>query len=94
MSALRLRCWGVMSAAVVMDYLRDEGGECFPDLRLELGREATPDGGGLDGHNTSHWAASATRALMAEKVSLVRAPGGVAPRLVAATGMRKRISSR
>jgi len=77
-----------------MDYLLEDGGEFFTDLRLELRREATPDVGGLDGHNTSHWAASATRSLMAGRVSLVRATGRVDLRLVAATGIRKSISSR
>jgi hypothetical protein len=77
-----------------MDYLLDDRGEFFPDLRLELGREATPDVGGLGGHNTSHWVASTTRSLRAGRVSLVRATGRDGLRLVAATGMRKSISSR
>jgi len=77
-----------------MDYLLDDSAEFFLDLGLELGREATPDIGGLGGHNTSHWAASATRSLMAARVSLVRAAGRDELRLVAATGMRKSISSR
>jgi hypothetical protein len=83
-----------MSSDVVIEYLLDDGGEVFLDLGLELGREATPDGGGLDGHSTSHWTASVTRSLMAGRVSLVRATGRVALRLVATTGMRKSIYSR
>jgi hypothetical protein len=77
-----------------MDYLLDDSAEFFLDLGLELGREATPDIGGLGGHNTSHWAASVTRSLMAVRVSLVRATGRDELRLVAATGMRKSIESR
>jgi hypothetical protein len=77
-----------------MDYLLEDGGEFFADLRLELGREARPDVGGLDGHNTSHWTASATRSVMAARVSLVRVTGRDGMRLVAVTGMRKRINSR
>jgi hypothetical protein len=77
-----------------MDYLLDDGGEFFLDLRLELGGEATPDVGGLGGHNTSHWAASATSSVMAARVSLVRATGRDGMRLVAVTGTRKSIDSR
>jgi hypothetical protein len=77
-----------------MDYLLDDGGEFFTDLRLEWGREATPDVGGLGGHSTSQWAASATRSLMAGRVSLVRATGRDGMRLVTATGTRKSIYSR
>jgi len=76
-----------------MDYLLDDGGEFLLDLCLEWGREATPDVGGLDGHNTSHWTASATRSVMAARVSLVRVTGRDGMRLVALTGMRKRINS-
>jgi hypothetical protein len=77
-----------------MDYLLGDEGEFFTDLRLELGREATPDVGGLGGHNTSHWVASATSSLMAARVSLVRATGRDGMRLVAVTGTRKSIYSR
>ena len=94
MIALRVSCWGVLSSDGVMDYLLDEGGEFFTDLGLELGREATPDVGGLRGHNPSHWVASATRSLMAARVRLVRATGRDGMRLVAATWRRKSISSR
>jgi hypothetical protein len=83
-----------MSSDVVIDYLLDDGSEFFPDLRLELGREARPDIGGLGGHNTSHWVARATRSLMAVRVSLVRVTGRDGMRLVAAAGMRKCIYSR
>jgi hypothetical protein len=83
-----------MSSDVLIDYLLDDDGEVFTDLRLELGREATPDVGGLGGHNTSHWVASATRSLMAARVSLVRATGRDGMRLVTTTGMRKSIESR
>jgi len=76
-----------------MDYLLEDGGEFLLDLCLELGREAPPDVGGLDGHNTSHWTASATRSVRAARVSLVRVTGRDGMRLVALTGMRKRINS-
>jgi hypothetical protein len=77
-----------------MDYLLDDSDKFFLDLGLEVGREATPDIGGLGGHNTSHWAASATRSLMAARVSLVRATGRDGMMLVAAAGRRKCIYSR
>jgi hypothetical protein len=77
-----------------MDYLLDDGGEFLLDLGLEWGREARPDVGGLDRHNTSYWIASATRSVMAARVSLVRSTGKDGMRLVAVTGMRKRIPSR
>jgi hypothetical protein len=83
-----------MSSDVVIDYLLDDRGEFGADLCLELGGETTPDVGGLDGHNTSHWTASATRSVMAVRVSLVRVTGRDGMRLVAVTGMRKRINSR
>src|SRR5258706_13883226 len=93
MIALRVRCWGVMSSDVVIPYLLEDGGEFFLDLRLELGREATPDVGGLDGHNTSHWTASATRSMMAGRVSLGRATGRAGLRVGAGTGKRRGMSS-
>ena len=89
-----LRCWGVMSSDVVMDYLLNKGGEFFLDLGLELGREARPDVGGLGGHNTSYCVARVTRSFTASNVSLVRVTGRDGLRLVAVTGTRKRINSR
>src|SRR5262250_2492016 len=83
-----------MSSDVVIDYLLDDDGEFRADLRLELGREATPDVGGLGGHNTSYCVARVTRSLTASRVSLVRTTGRDGLRLVAATGMRKSISCR
>jgi hypothetical protein len=77
-----------------MDYLLDDGSEFFLDVGLELGREARPEGGGLDGHNTSHWVASVTSSWIACVVSLVRATGRDGLRLVAATGMRKSMDGR
>jgi len=64
------------------------------DLCLEVDREAGPEGGGLNGHNTSHWVASVTSSLIACVVSLVRVTGRDGLRLVAATGMRKSIDER
>ncbi len=83
-----------MSADVVIHYLLGDGGEFVLDLRLELGGEARPDGGGLGGHNTSYCVARVRSSLSAGAVSLVRTTGGNGMRLVAATGMRKCISSR
>jgi len=77
-----------------MDYLLNDGGEVFLDVGLELGREARPEGGGLDGHNTSHWIASVTSSWTACVVSLVRATGRDGLRLVATTGMRKSMDER
>ena len=74
---------------MLIHYLLDDRGEFLLDLRLELGREARPDVGGLGGHNTSHWAARVTKSLIAGAVSLVRTTGRGALRLVATTGMRK-----
>ena len=54
-----------MSSDVIIDYLLDDGGEFLLDLGLELDRETGPEGGGLDGHNTSHWVASVTSSWIA-----------------------------
>jgi hypothetical protein len=77
-----------------MDYLLNDRDEFLLDFCLEWGREATPDVGGLDRHNTSYWTASATRSVMGARVSLVRVTGRDGMRLVAVTGMRKRSNSR
>jgi len=77
-----------------MDYLLNDDGEFFLDLGLELDREAGPEGGGLDGHNTSHWVASVTSSWIACVVSLVRATGRDGLRLVATSGMRKSMDGR
>jgi hypothetical protein len=65
MIALRVKCWGVMSSDVVLDYLLDDRGEFGADVRLELGRESLPDGGGINRHNTSYSMASVTSSLTA-----------------------------
>jgi hypothetical protein len=80
-----------MSAEVLRAYLLDDRGEVFPDLRLEVGREAGADGGGARGHSTAHCVASVTRSGTACTVSLVRATGREGKRLVAITGIRKSI---
>jgi hypothetical protein len=83
-----------MSSELLIDYLLEDGSEFVVDLRLELGREAGPEGGGLDGHNTSHWVASVTSAWIACAVSFVRDTGRDGLRLVAASGMRKSMEER
>jgi hypothetical protein len=83
-----------MNSDVIIHYLLDNGGEFVLDLGLELTREAGPEGGGLNGHNTSHWVASVTSSWSACVVSLVRATGRDGLRLVATTGMRKSIDER
>jgi hypothetical protein len=94
MMALRVRWWGVMSSELLIDYLLEDGREFFMDLRLQSGREARPEGGGLDGHNTSHWVASVTSSWIACAVSFVRDTGRDGLRLVAASGMRKSMDGR
>src|SRR2546427_12513929 len=91
MIALRLRWSGVIRAELSMDYLLEDEGECFTDLRFELGREAKPDVVGLGGHSTSHCVASATNSSTACAVSLVRGAGRDRVRLVAVSEMRKSI---
>jgi hypothetical protein len=94
MMALRVRWCGVMSSDVLIDYLLDDGSEVSADLRLELGRESLPDGGGIDSHNTSYSMARVTSSLTAAAVSLVFVLAGAGMRLVAATGICNSISCR
>jgi hypothetical protein len=81
-----------MSSDVLIDYLLEDERELVLDLDLELRGELTPEGAGVDGHNTSHCVASLTSSWIPEIVSLVRVAGTCGIRLVAATGMRKWIA--
>jgi hypothetical protein len=83
-----------MRSELLINYLLDDGSEFVVDLGLELGREAGPEGGGLDGHNTSYWVANVTSSWIACAVSLVRDTGRDGLRLVAARGMRKSMEGR
>ena len=42
-----------MNSDVLRDYLLNDERQLAVDLFLELGRESTPDRGGVDRHNTS-----------------------------------------
>src|SRR6266446_6038919 len=58
MTALRVRCWGVMTSELYMDHLLEDGRELGADVGLECGTERVPDGAGVVRHNTSHCSAS------------------------------------
>lgn len=93
MTALRVRCWGVMSAELYMDHLLEDGREFGVDVGLECGTKRVPDGSGIVRHNTSHCAASASKSVIACEVSVVGMRGGCGVRLVAARGIRRTMNS-
>src|SRR5262245_34914952 len=93
MTALRARCWGVMTSALYIDYLLEDGREFGADDGLKSGAEGGPDGSGLVRHNTSHCSARAMSSVIACEVSVVDRRGGCGRRLVTARGIRGRIQS-
>src|SRR5437667_12721162 len=94
MTALRARCWGVMTSALYIDHLLEDGREFGVDGGLECGTEGGPDGSGVVRHSTSHCSARAMSSVMACEVSVVDTRAGCGRRLVRARGMRGTISSR
>ncbi len=71
MMALRLRCCGVTSSDVVMDYFLADGLEFFDDDCLQSGVKTVPDGVGRDGHKISYCSASVTNSVILSNVSLL-----------------------
>jgi hypothetical protein len=85
MTALRARCWGVISSELCLDHLLEERREVGADTRLPRGGESVPELGWVAGHSTSHCSAQEMSSVMACEVSLVSGWGsGAMTRLVAA----------
>ena len=96
MTALRARCWGVISSELCIDHLLEERREVGADTRLPRGGETGPELGWVAGHSTSHCSAKEISSVMACEVSLVSGWGssGRVTRLVAAWGIRSTMVSR
>src|SRR5215510_12327683 len=60
MTALRVRCWGVIRSELCIDHLLEEHREVSADTGLPRGRESIPDLGWIAGHSTSHCSARET----------------------------------
>src|SRR5689334_2353974 len=54
MTALRARCWGVISSELCIDHLLEERREVGAETRLPRGGESVPELGWVAGHSTSH----------------------------------------
>lgn len=91
MTALRVRCWGVMTSELYMDHLLEDGRELGADVGLECGTERVPDGAGVVRHNTSHCSAREINSVMACEVSVVGTWEDGGRRFVAARGRRRTI---
>jgi hypothetical protein len=91
MRALRAKCCGVTNSEPLTDHLLDDDGEVLTDAGAHSGREAGPDGGGLDRHSASQYRARLTSSVTASRVSFVGDAGRGGARLVAAVGSRKTI---
>src|SRR6266700_8102683 len=96
MTALRVRCCGVMRSELCIDHLLEERREVGADTGLPRGGESIPELRWVAGHSTSHCSAKEMSSVMACEVSLVLGAdsGGAAPRLVAAWGRRSTMVSR
>src|SRR5438552_10876463 len=86
MTALRVRCWGVMRSELCIDHLLEERREVGADTGLPRGGELVPELGWVAGHSTSHCSAKEMSSVMACEVSLVSGwvSGGVVTGLVGA----------
>jgi hypothetical protein len=91
MTALRVRCWGVMTSALYLDHLLEDGREFGADVGVECWSERVPDGSGIVRHNTSHGSAREINSVMACEVSVVGMWEDWGRRLVAARGIRRTI---
>src|ERR671922_2193620 len=96
MTALRVRCWGVINSELCLDHLLEEHREVGADTSLPRGRESIPDLGWVAGHSTSHCSAREMSSVMACEVSLDRRAdwGGGATKFVAGWGIRRTMVSR
>ncbi len=77
-----------------MDYLLEDRREIVADPLVQLGGQALPDLGGMNGHRASQSWATISRSVTASKVSLRQAGGRDAASVVDARGMRKTMWSR
>src|SRR2546430_14549100 len=90
MTALRVRCWGVIRSELCIAHLLEEHREVGADTGLPRGRESIPDLGWVAGHSTSHCSAREMSSVMACEGSLEREAdsGGGATKFVAGWGKR------
>src|SRR2546430_13678467 len=95
MTALRVRCWGVIRSELCIAHLLEEHREVGADTGLPRGRESIPDLGWVAGHSTSHCSAREMSSVMACEVSLEREAdsGGGATKFVAVWGIRPALAS-
>src|SRR5438093_3234898 len=93
MTALRARCWGVISSELCIDHLLEERCEVSADTGLPRGGESMLALRWVAGHSTSHCVEKDISSMTACEVSLVLGAdsGGAATRLVAAWGRRSTI---
>src|SRR5256886_16380854 len=70
MTALRVRCCGVMRSELCIDHLLEERREVGADTGLPREGEAVPELLGVTGHSTSHCSAREMSSVRACKVSL------------------------
>src|SRR5713226_9580123 len=96
MTALRVRCCGVMRSELCIDHLLEERREVGADTGLPRGGESIPELRGVAGHSTSHSSASQMRSVMSCELSLDMAAdsGGGDTQFVAVWGMRTTMVSR
>src|SRR6516162_1307074 len=96
MTALRARCWGVISSALCIDHLLEERREVGADTGLPRGGESIPELRWAAGHSTSHCSARAMNSVMACEVSLDMGAdsGGGETQYVALWGIRRTMVSR
>jgi hypothetical protein len=84
-----------MVSEVVMEDFLEQGGELLDDVLLQDVGEALPECSGGAGHGASHSFSRASRARRASLVNCVRRHERLlVARLVAWTGMRRRMKSR
>src|SRR5262249_56799255 len=96
MTALRVRCWGVIRSELCIDHLLEERREVGADTRLPRGGESGPELGWVAGHSTSHCSAKEISSVMACGGRLVNGwdSSRRGTRLVAPWGNRSTIVSR
>src|SRR6516225_905461 len=95
MTALRVRCWGVIRSELCIDHLLEEHREISADTGLPRGRESIPDLGWIAGHSTAHCSAREPSSVVACEVSFERgadASGGET-KSVAVWGIRRTMVS-
>ena len=91
--ALRAKCVGVMSSAVLMNNLLQNQTDSLDDLCLQLSGEPPPDVDCLERHNTSLCSVKEISSVITSSVSFVAKVDRGGARLVAVMGMRKTMNS-